>query len=144
MMRKSVNKRAHRANGRRALARKVDAHVAQRLRLAREMRGRSLAEIGEALGVSFQQMQKYETGSVRVGAGRLFHLSRLLSVPIAFFYDGAPGLDHGEDPALIVDLSAMSSAKSEAVRLISDADDADVDAVRRLLARLRRASMAAE
>ena len=63
-----------------------DAEIGKRLRALRLRRGRSQSNLGEALGVSFQQIQKYERGVNRVGASRLFDLSRVLDVPITFFY----------------------------------------------------------
>jgi len=66
----------------------VDEHVGSRLRLRRKVMGMSQEKLGESLGVTFQQVQKYERGTNRVGASRLWDLSRVLNVPINFFYDG--------------------------------------------------------
>lgn len=68
----------------------VDAHVGTRIRLRRTLLGMSQERLGEALGLTFQQVQKYERGVNRVGASRLFDLSRVLDVPIAFFFDDMP------------------------------------------------------
>jgi transcriptional regulator with XRE-family HTH domain len=68
----------------------VDVHVGGRIRLRRTLMGMSQERLGEALGLTFQQIQKYERGVNRVGASRLFDLSRVLDVPIAFFYDDMP------------------------------------------------------
>ena len=65
----------------------IDVHVGQRIRLRRTLLGLSQERLGEALGVTFQQVQKYERGVNRVGASRLFDLSRVLDVPISFFFD---------------------------------------------------------
>ena len=71
----------------------MDAHVGGRLRLRRTMLGMSQEKLGELLGLTFQQVQKYEKGVNRVGASRLFELSRVLQVPIQFFFDEAPVAD---------------------------------------------------
>jgi transcriptional regulator with XRE-family HTH domain len=68
----------------------IDAHVGSRIRLRRTLLGMSQERLGEALGLTFQQVQKYERGVNRVGASRLFDLSRVLDVPIAFFFDDMP------------------------------------------------------
>ena len=68
----------------------VDAHVGARIRLRRTLMGMSQERLGEALGLTFQQVQKYERGVNRVGASRLFDLSRVLDVPISFFFDDMP------------------------------------------------------
>ena len=65
----------------------VDVHVGARIRLRRTLMGMSQERLGDALGLTFQQVQKYERGINRVGASRLFDLSRILDVPISFFYD---------------------------------------------------------
>lgn len=68
----------------------VDVHVGGRVRLRRTLLGMSQERLGDALGLTFQQVQKYERGVNRVGASRLFDLSRILDVPISFFYDNMP------------------------------------------------------
>ena len=68
----------------------IDAHVGARIRLRRTLMGMSQERLGEALGLTFQQVQKYERGVNRVGASRLFDLSRVLDVPISFFFDDMP------------------------------------------------------
>ena len=68
----------------------VDVYVGSRIRLRRTLLGMSQERLGEALGLTFQQVQKYERGVNRVSASRLFDLSRVLDVPIAFFYDDLP------------------------------------------------------
>lgn len=68
----------------------VDAHVGTRVRLRRMLLGMSQEKLGEHLGLTFQQVQKYEKGVNRIGASRLFDLSRVLGVPVQFFYDEAP------------------------------------------------------
>lgn len=70
----------------------VDVHVGGRVRLQRMLLGVSQEKLGEQLGLTFQQVQKYEKGVNRIGASRLFDLARVLGVPIAYFYEGAPGI----------------------------------------------------
>jgi transcriptional regulator with XRE-family HTH domain len=76
----------------------VDVHVGARIRLRRTLMGMSQERLGDALGLTFQQVQKYERGVNRVGASRLFDLSRILDVPISFFYDNMPGHQSGSVP----------------------------------------------
>jgi transcriptional regulator with XRE-family HTH domain len=70
----------------------VDVHVGSRVRLQRMLLGVSQEKLGEQLGLTFQQVQKYEKGVNRIGASRLFDLAKVLGVPIAYFYEGAPGV----------------------------------------------------
>ena len=66
----------------------IDAHVGSRVRLRRMLLGMSQERLGEQLGLTFQQVQKYEKGVNRIGASRLFELAQILGVPVQFFYDG--------------------------------------------------------
>ncbi len=66
----------------------IDRHVGMRVRLRRMMLGLSQDKLGEALGLTFQQVQKYEKGVNRIGASRLFEISRILDAPVQYFYDG--------------------------------------------------------
>jgi len=68
----------------------VDVHVGSRLRLRRTLLGLSQEALGEALGLTFQQIQKYERGTNRIGASRLFDMARALDVPVDYFYDEMP------------------------------------------------------
>ncbi len=65
----------------------IDTHVGARLRLRRMLLGMSQEKLGESLGLTFQQVQKYEKGVNRVGASRLFDLAQVLGVPVQYFYD---------------------------------------------------------
>lgn len=69
----------------------VDVHVGGRVRLRRMMLGMSQDKLGEALGLTFQQVQKYEKGVNRIGASRVFEIARILDVPIQYFYDDFDG-----------------------------------------------------
>jgi transcriptional regulator with XRE-family HTH domain len=66
----------------------IDAQVGNRVRIRRMLIGMSQERLGDMLGLTFQQVQKYEKGVNRIGAGRLFEIARILGVPIDFFYDG--------------------------------------------------------
>ena len=67
--------------------RPVDAHVGSRVRLRRTMLGMSQEKLGQAIGLTFQQVQKYERGTNRIGSSRLYELSKVLDVPVSFFFD---------------------------------------------------------
>ncbi|MEM1371249.1 MAG: helix-turn-helix transcriptional regulator [Pseudomonadota bacterium] len=92
----------------------LDAHVGGRVKLRRMLLGMSQEKLGEHLGLTFQQVQKYEKGVNRIGASRLFELSQVLGVPIQFFYDqlperksasaaAAPGFAESEGEGYVVD-----------------------------------------
>ena len=68
----------------------IDVHVGGRIRLRRTLLQMSQERLGDALGLTFQQVQKYERGANRVGASRLFDLSKVLDVPVSFFFDDMP------------------------------------------------------
>jgi transcriptional regulator with XRE-family HTH domain len=68
----------------------IDVHVGSRVRLRRMLLGMSQEKLAERLGLTFQQVQKYEKGVNRIGASRLFNLSQVLGVPVQFFYEDAP------------------------------------------------------
>ena len=74
----------------------IDRHVGSRVRMRRMLIGMSQEKLGEALGLTFQQVQKYEKGTNRIGASRLHRIASVLGVPIEFFYEGAP---HGSAAA---------------------------------------------
>jgi transcriptional regulator with XRE-family HTH domain len=84
----------------------VDRHVGNRMRMRRLLVGMSQEKLGELLGITFQQVQKYEKGSNRVSASRLYQVAKVLAVPVQFFFDelqsegGAHGFaeSHGVDP----------------------------------------------
>ncbi len=67
--------------------RPVDVHVGSRVRLRRTMLGMSQEKLGQAISLTFQQVQKYERGTNRIGSSRLFELSKVLDVPVSFFFD---------------------------------------------------------
>lgn len=71
----------------------TDIHVGSRIRLRRNMMGMSQEKLGEHLGITFQQIQKYEKGTNRVGASRLQAISSILEAPVSFFFEDGPGQD---------------------------------------------------
>jgi transcriptional regulator with XRE-family HTH domain len=98
----------------------VDKHVGSRVRMRRMLIGMSQEKLGEALGITFQQIQKYENGVNRIGASRLHLISRALGVPIEFFYEGAPEegtTGRGKAAAAVPDVSSFL-ATSDAVDLM--------------------------
>lgn len=97
----------------------MDIHVGGRVRLRRMMKGLSQDKLGEELGLTFQQVQKYEKGVNRIGASRLFDIARILEVPVQFFYD-----DFGDQAGGMVGFAESSGAgyqdeKSEFLSTIS-------------------------
>ncbi len=71
----------------------IDRHVGSRVRMQRVLMKMSQEKLGEALGLTFQQVQKYEKGTNRIGASRLQQISKTLNVPPSFFFEGAPTAD---------------------------------------------------
>jgi transcriptional regulator with XRE-family HTH domain len=95
----------------------TDQHVGSRVRMRRVMLKLSQTDLADGLGVSFQQVQKYEKGANRIGASRLQQISHILQVPVSFFFDGAPsvagmprpeGLGEAPSPAYVSDFLATS------------------------------------
>lgn len=82
----------------------TDKHVGNRVRMRRMMLNMSQEKLGEALNLTFQQVQKYEKGTNRIGASRLQQISGILQVPVSFFFEGAPAAAQG--------ITATSSAPS--------------------------------
>jgi len=80
----------------------IDLHVGSRVRMRRLMLKMSQEKLGDALGITFQQIQKYEKGANRIGASRLQHISNILQVPVSFFFEGGPNIS--EQPGLVPSL----------------------------------------
>ena len=117
----------------------TDKHVGSRVRMRRKMLAMSQTKLGDALGLTFQQVQKYERGANRIGASRLQQLSHILQVPVAFFFEGAPNASapHGSNG------SALSMAhiddfvsNSDGLRLIGAFMRIDNASVRRRIVML--------
>src|SRR5690348_4937157 len=83
----------------------IDKHVGSRVRMRRMMLGMSQEKLGDALDLTFQQVQKYEKGTNRIGASRLQQISHILQVPVSFFFEGAPATPTGR-----IDTDAAPSA----------------------------------
>lgn len=83
----------------------IDVYVGSRVRLRRTLLGMSQGKLAETVDLTFQQIQKYEIGSNRIGASRLYQLSRVLDVPVSFFYDEMPGNTWDMDSDIAEDLS---------------------------------------
>ena len=94
----------------------VDVHVGARVRLRRRLLGMSQERLADALGLTFQQVQKYERGANRVSASKLFEIARTLQTPIEFFFEGLPDpvASHGFDQP------AMSESPSANLLMISE------------------------
>src|SRR5579859_7542043 len=109
----------------------IDKHVGSRVRMRRMMLGMSQEKLGDSLGLTFQQVQKYEKGANRIGASRLQQISHILQVPVAFFFEGAPqspgqqtsGFSEAPSPAYVSDFLATSDglALTKAFMGIKDA-----------------------
>ncbi len=83
----------------------IDKHIGTRVRARRVMLGMSQEKLADALGLTFQQVQKYEKGVNRIGASRLLHIAGILDVSIEFFFEGLPGLRAGgfSDDSVVAD-----------------------------------------
>jgi transcriptional regulator with XRE-family HTH domain len=108
----------------------VDKYVGSRVRMRRIMLGMSQEKLGEALGLTFQQIQKYEKGTNRVGASRIQQISEILQVPVSFLFEGGPtgvagteGANEAASPSYVSDFLATSEglALTRAFTRISDA-----------------------
>jgi len=109
----------------------IDKHVGSRVRMRRMMLGMSQEKLGDALGLTFQQVQKYEKGTNRIGASRLQQIAQILQVQVSFFFDGAPtvpsamrpeGMAEAPSPAYVSDFLATSDglALTKAFMRIND------------------------
>ena len=98
----------------------IDQHVGRRVRMRRLMLAMSQEKLGFALGLTFQQVQKYEKGMNRIGASRLQQISHILQVPVAFFFEGAPNAlaPQGSGSALSIAEIDDFISDSEGLRLI--------------------------
>ena len=95
----------------------VDVHVGKRIRHRRWMSGTTQQQLAEAVGIKFQQIQKYETGMNRVSASRLWDIARALNVPVSFFFEGLDGqggtVNTGDQPTdLLTDKEALELLRS--------------------------------
>jgi transcriptional regulator with XRE-family HTH domain len=114
-----LEKNARRANP-------IDGHVGGRVRLRRMLLGMSQEKLAEQLGLTFQQVQKYEKGINRIGASRLFELSQLLGVGVAFFYEDAPTLSNGA-PQLAPGFAESSAGENYIVDFLNSREGLDLN-----------------
>ena len=121
----------------------VDIHVGARIRLRRMLIGMSQERLGDQLGLTFQQVQKYEKGINRIGASRLHQISGILGVPVTYFFDdmagengGSPsGMDGAGSPTYVLDLIHSS----EGLQLVKNFLEIDNPQVRRRVVDLVKA-----
>jgi transcriptional regulator with XRE-family HTH domain len=102
----------------------IDVHVGSRVRFRRMLLGMSQERLGEKLGLTFQQIQKYEKGINRIGASRLFDLAQVLGVPVQFFYEEAPA---AEARQLAPDGFAERSADNSIVEFLRSRDGLELN-----------------
>ena len=114
-----------RARGKRGRSNMIDAHVGARVRMRRTLLGLSQEKLGEALGLTFQQVQKYERGANRIGASRLYQISKVLDVPVSYFFEEITEPEPGSPQAAAVGLREQSQefdhdpmAKRETLELV--------------------------
>ncbi len=109
----------------------IDIHVGSRVKLRRMILGLSQESLGKSLGLTFQQIQKYEKGVNRIGASRMFEMAQLLNVPVQFFYDelggdgAAPGFAESEGGAALMEL-VNSPEGVQLCRYFSSIQDSEV------------------
>jgi transcriptional regulator with XRE-family HTH domain len=118
----------------------IDVHVGARIRMRRQLINMSQERLGELLGITFQQVQKYEKGSNRISASRLFYAAKTLGVPVQFFFDGLPGNEGGEGlrEGGSGDEFSVAMMSPEGVQLAKAFKDADTGTKRKLIASLAK------
>jgi transcriptional regulator with XRE-family HTH domain len=118
----------------------VDVHVGSRIRMRRQFVGMSQEKLGELLGITFQQVQKYEKGSNRISASRLYYTAKILGVPVQFFFEELPGNEErasqGETREQDTVLSSLMNA--EGIVLAKAFREADNTNKRKLIASVAR------
>src|SRR3954452_9330082 len=125
----------------------IDRLVGSRVRMQRMAIGMSQEKLGDACGITFQQIQKYEKGTNRIGASRLHQIARILEVPVEFFYEGAPS-EQGSGESAVGDGNARSMteflATPEGLELVKAFTAIKDQKVRRRIVDLARAVAAGE
>ncbi len=96
----------------------IDLHVGRRLRRRRRLLGLTQQQLGAAVGIRFQQIQKYECGANRLSAARLFQLAQALNVPIQYFYEGLDVIDGQDVAAAGDDIDANVLSQNETLELV--------------------------
>lgn len=109
----------------------IDVYVGKRMRMRRTILGMSQADLGKALGLTFQQIQKYEQGANRIGSSRLYDLSTILEISITYFFDGmGEGAETNDLPVDSPDLRKDPAAKRETLELVRAFTKIDDSSVR--------------
>jgi transcriptional regulator with XRE-family HTH domain len=106
--------------------RRIDQHVGERIRLRRAELGLTQEQLAEALEVSYQQIQKYETGANRISASRIFQMARRLDVELGYFFEGLPVEERAEQPPL--EHGGRQRSAIELVRKFAQIEDPQVRA----------------
>jgi transcriptional regulator with XRE-family HTH domain len=118
----------------------VDVHVGSRIRMRRQFVGMSQEKLGELLGITFQQVQKYEKGSNRISASRLYFTAKILGVPVQFFFEELPGSEGrvSTDEPREQDTVLSSLMNAEGIVLAKAFREADNSNKRKLIANVAR------
>lgn len=111
-----------RSEGAREAVHPVDLHVGQQIRIRRMQANISLGDLGAGIGVSLQQVQKYERGKNRVSASMLYALANYLKVPVSKFFEGLPNLETSQDQLISAEIDERIAyiSTAEGRRLIED------------------------
>jgi len=119
----------------------IDVHVGSRLRMRRQIVSMSQEKLGELLGITFQQVQKYEKGTNRISASRLYCAAKVLGVPVQAFFEDLPNVDgnSGFGESGVDDTIMTSLMNSEGIQLAKAFRDADSSTKRKLIATMARA-----
>ena len=118
----------------------IDVHVGSRIRMRRQLISMSQEKLGELLGITFQQVQKYEKGSNRISASRLFYAAKILGVPVQAFFEDLPGTEGDSSFSETSEQSSVMSSmmNAEGIKLAKAFRDADNTNKRKLIATLAR------
>ena len=119
----------------------IDVHVGSRIRMRRQIVSMSQEKLGELLGITFQQVQKYEKGSNRISASRLYYAAKILGVPVQAFFEDLPGVEgeSGLNESSEQNSVMSSLMNTEGIQLAKAFRDADNTTKRKLIATLARA-----
>ncbi|HUQ35850.1 MAG TPA: helix-turn-helix transcriptional regulator [Aestuariivirga sp.] len=118
----------------------IDVHVGSRIRMRRQLISMSQEKLGELLGITFQQVQKYEKGSNRISASRLFYAAKILGVPVQAFFEDLPGTEGGSGFSESTEENSVMSSmmNADGIKLAKAFRDADNSTKRKLIATLAR------
>jgi transcriptional regulator with XRE-family HTH domain len=118
----------------------IDVHVGSRIRMRRQLINMSQERLGELLDITFQQVQKYEKGANRISASRLFYTAKTLGVPVQFFFEGLPGMEHDMGLKETTQADDFTSAlmTTEGIQLAKTFREADTSTKRKLIVSLAK------